>query len=123
MALDADAIVLRIRTAAAKRLLAAAITLQSAHRADVSRGNPAPHGNPAPAGEFPRLRTGGGRAGVTVTPASVAEVMRDGKVSVGHREAGKHLYLLAGKGWKGLRDTYTRERSRLVAIIEGSGTP
>jgi hypothetical protein len=119
MGLDADQIVARIRTEAARRLLAAAIALQSAHRADLSVGNPAPHDDPAPKGEYPRLRTGGGRANVAVTPASVAEVLATGSVSVGHREAGKHLFFLAGKGWKGLRDAYDRERGRLKAILEG----
>jgi hypothetical protein len=123
MALDVDAIVNRIRTEAARRLLAAAITLQSAHRSDLSKGNPSPHDHPAPKGDYPRLRTGGGRAGVVVTPTSVNEVIATGSVSVGHRAGGHHLYFLAGRGWKGLQDTYARERARLRALIEGSGTP
>ncbi len=123
MGLDVDAIVKRVQQECARRLLAAAITLQGAHRADVSTGNPAPHDDPAPKGDFPRLRTGGGRAGVVVTPTSVGEVIATGAVSVGHREGGKHLYFLAGKGWKGLQDTYARERAKLKAIIEGNGTP
>jgi hypothetical protein len=122
MAFDADAIVTRLRQEAARRLLAAAITLQSAHRADVSKGNPAPHDAPAPKGEFPRLRTGQGRAGVSVSPLSVSEVMAGGSVSVGYRPP-IHLYWLVGKGWKGLIDTYQRERSRLRSILEGNGTP
>jgi hypothetical protein len=122
MAFDADAIVARIRTEAARRLLAAAITLQSAARADVSNGNPAPHDAPAPKGEYPRLRTGQGRAGISVWPASVGEVMAAGSVSVGYRQP-PHLYWLAGKGWKGVADTYARERAKLKRILEGNGTP
>ncbi len=120
MAFDTDAIVQRIRAEAARRLLAAAVTLQSAYRADVSKGNPAPHDNPAPKGAFPRLRTGGGRANVAVVPASISEVMASGVVSVGHREAGKHLFFLAGKGWKGILDTLARERPKIQRILEGS---
>jgi len=119
MAFDADAIVQRVRREAARRLLAAAITLQSAYRADVSVGNPAPHDHPPPKGAFPALRTGGGRANVAVTPASIGEVMAAGSVSVGHRENGKHLYFLAGKGWKGMLDTYKRERPKLLVILQG----
>lgn len=123
MALDADAMVQRIRQEAARRLLAAALALQSAHREDVSTGNPAPHDHPAPKGDFPRLRTGGGRAAVVVAPTSIGEVVTSGQVSVGHREGGQHLFWLAGHGWKGLADTYARERARLRAIVEGNGTP
>lgn len=122
MAFDTDAVVARIRQEAARRLLAAAITLQSAYRADVSKGNPAPHDHPAPKGDYPRLRTGQGRAGVSVWPASVGEVMAAGSVSVGFRPP-IHLYWLAGKGWKGMLDTYHREQARLKAILEGNGIP
>ena len=120
MAFDPDAVMKRVRQEAARRLLAAAITLQSAYRADVSVGNPAPHDNPAPLGDYPRLRTGGGRANVAVVPASISEVMTAGQVVVGHREAGKHLYFLANKGWKGLLDTLARERANIQRILSGA---
>lgn len=119
MAINTAAIVERIRAEAARRLLAAAITLQSKYRADVSTGNPAPHKHPAPMGSFPHLRTGGGRANVAVEPASIAEVKVSGAVSVGHRDGGKHLYFLAGKGWKGMLDTLARERGSIQRILEG----
>ncbi len=117
MAFDTDAIVNRVRQEAARRLLGAAIHLQSAHRKNVSTGNPAPHDNPAPKGAFPKLRTGGGRAGVAVEPVSINEIMRSGAVSVGHREAGKHLFFLAGRGWKGILDTLQQERARIRQIL------
>ena len=120
MAFDADAIAERVRVECARRLLAAGIALQSAARADVSGGNPAPHDQPAPKGEFPRLRTGQGRAGISVTPASVSEVMAAGSVTVGYRPP-VHLYFLASKGWKGMLDTYARELPTLRAILDGSG--
>lgn len=122
MALDTDAIVARVRREAARRLLAAALTLQALHRGDLSTGNPAPHDSPAPKGEFPRLRTGGGRANVTVAPASLAEIATAEAVSVGHRPGGVHLYFLGQKGWKGIADTYARERDKVRATLDG-GAP
>jgi hypothetical protein len=119
MSFDAAAIVARVRQEAARRLLAAAITLQSAARADVSAGNPAPHDDPAPKGAFPKLRTGGGRANIAVAPASVGEIVAGGAVSVGHRGGGAHLFFLAGKGWKGILGTLARERTRIQAVLGG----
>jgi hypothetical protein len=119
MALDTDAIVARIRQEAARRLLAAAITLQSWHREDLSVGNPAPHDHPAPVSDYPRLRTGGGRANVVVEPASVAGVMAQESVTVGYRPGGMHLYWLGNRGWKWITDTYARERARINAIFGG----
>lgn len=113
----------RIRNEAARRLLAAAITLQSAHRSDLSVGNPSPHRQPAPRGDYPRLRTGGGRANVAVAPASVAGVLSAGYVAVGYRPGGVHLAYLGNKGWKWIADTYVREGARLAAILQGNGTP
>lgn len=120
MAFDTDAIIDRVKREAARRLLAAALALRSAHRAAVSTGNPAPHDSPAPKGDYPRLRTGGGRAGVSVSPATLGEIAAGGSVAVGHRPAGKHLYFLAGTGWKGLTDTLAAERPKIDAILKGS---
>lgn len=116
---DPDASMSRVRAEVARRLLAAALALQAAARADVSRGNPAPHDNPAPKGEFPKLRTGGGRAAIAVAPASVAEVAERGSVGVGHRRGGAHLLYLAGKGWKGIADSLQRARGRIDALLRG----
>ncbi len=121
MAFDTDAMVNRVRAECARRLIAAALALQSEYRNDLSTGNPAPHENPAPKGEFPRLRTGGGRANVAIVPASVAEVQQTEQVSVGFRPGGMHLLYLKGKGWKGLADTYGRVRDRLRALVAGGG--
>lgn len=122
MSINPVAIADRVRREAARRLLAAAITLQSAHRVDVSVGNPSPHDNPAPRGEFPRLRTGGGRANVAIAPASIGEVAATGAVSVGHRPGGAHLMYLAGRGWRGLLDTLQRDRPRILAILAGDAS-
>lgn len=116
---DPDASMGRIRAEVARRLLAAALALQAEARADVSRGNPAPHDNPAPKGEFPKLRTGGGRAAIAVTPASVAAVADRGSVGVGHRRTGAHLLYLSGKGWKGIGDSLQRARGRINALLRG----
>lgn len=116
---DPDASMSRVRAEAARRLLAAAIALQSEARADVSRGNPAPHTNPAPKGQHPKLRTGGGRAAIAVTPASVTEVADAAAVGVGHRRNGAHLLYLSGKGWKGIKDSLQRARGRINALLRG----
>lgn len=121
MAFDTDRMVERVRTECGKRLLAAALALQAAYRDDVSKGNPAPHDDPAPKGEFPRLRTGGGRANVAIAPATVPEVARAESVSVGFRPGGMHLLYLSGRGWKGLVDTYGRAGARLRALVAGGG--
>jgi hypothetical protein len=116
MPFDPNPIVTRVRQEAARRLLAAAITLQSAYRSDVSVGNPAPHDHPAPKGDYPRLRTGQGRAAVSVSPASIGEVMGAGQVVVGYRPP-VHLYYLANKGWKGMLDTLARERANIQRVL------
>lgn len=121
MSLDLKAIEQRLREEAARRVLAAAITLQSAHRGDLSVGNPSPHDHPAPHGQFPRLRTGGLRANVAIEPASVAGVIAKGSCSVGYRPGGMHGAYLAGKGWKGLLDTFNRERPKLLTILAAWG--
>jgi hypothetical protein len=119
--INTAAIVDRIRREAARRLLAAAITLQTAHRGDLSTGNPSPHKAPAPKGSYPRLRTGGLRANVVVSPVSISEVMARGKCGVGYRPGGMHGLYLGRKGWLDVVDTYTREKGRLAAILKGSG--
>lgn len=123
MSFDPQAAVERIRREAARRLLAAAITLQTLHRTDLSSGNPAPHANPAPRGEFPRLRTGGLRAGVAVAPASIPEVMTKGSVAVGYRPSALHGLYLGGRGWKWVLDTFARERSRIDRVLAAGGSP
>lgn len=122
MSLDPAAILERIKAEAARRLLAAALALQAAHRGDLSAGNPSPHDNPAPKGQFPRLRTGGLRAGVAIEPATVAGVVARGGVAVGYRPSAAHGIFLGGKGWKWLIDTYRREQPRLRVILAGGGT-
>lgn len=121
MSFDPASVMTGVRKEAARRLLAAAITLQTHHRRDLSRGNPAPHGNPALKGEFPRLRTGGLRAGVAVEPASLAAVMATGRVVVGYRPAALHGLYLGGQGWRWVLDTYQRERGAIGRILTGGG--
>lgn len=120
MPLDVNAIMDRVRQEAAKRFLAAALTLQSAHRGDLSVGNPSPHNHPAPVGDYPRLRTGGLRANIALSTTSLSEIARTGSVSVGYRPAGMHGLYLAAKGWKGILDTYQRVKGRIEAILKGS---
>lgn len=119
MSFDPIASMDRVRQEAARRLLKAALTLQTDHRVDLSMGNPSPHTSPAPRGQFPRLRTGGGRANVAVSPATVAEVAKRGAVAVGYRPGGMHLLFLGNKGWKWVMDAYQRDRAKLDAILAG----
>lgn len=119
MSFDPDAIVDRIRREAGRRLLAAAITLQTDHRQDLSVGNPSPHKNPAPKGEYPRLRTGNLRAGVQIAPASIPEVLAKGGVAVGYRQPAFYGVILGGKGWKWVIQTYERERATIDRILAG----
>lgn len=116
---DADGFAQRLSDRAAGRLLAVALAFQSVARADLSKGNPAPHKRPAAKGEFPRLRTGQGRAAVALETTDRAKVAADRRVRVGLREAGKHLFFLRRKGWKGLPDTLARVRGQLGAVLAG----
>jgi hypothetical protein len=113
---DADKLAARLADRAARGLLAAALAFQAEARADLSRGNPAPHDRPAPKGDFPRLRTGQGRAAVALETTDRARVARELRVRVGLRESGKHLFFLRQKGWLGLPHTLARCRGRLAAL-------
>lgn len=119
MPFDADPIIDRIRREAGRRLLAAALTLQTDHRQDLSVGNPSPHKNPAPRGQFPRLRTGNLRAGVAIAPASIPEVLSRGGVAVGYRQPAIYGTYLGAKGWKWVVDTYNRERTKIDRVLGG----
>lgn len=117
--IDAAGLAARLRDQAARRLLAVALTFQAEARKDLSRGNPAPHRNPAPRGEFPRLRTGQGRAAVSLETADRRRIAAEGRVRVGLTPAGEHLAVLRRRGWKGLGDTLARCRAQLAAIQAG----
>lgn len=110
---DDEAFRRRLSQRAGRALLAKALRLQAAHKAALSVGNPAPHERPAPRGEFPRLRTGFGRAQVAVEPATIVAAAAAGRVTVGVRRPGFYLAALAAKGWLGLLDTYRRVRGTL----------
>jgi hypothetical protein len=120
MPVQVATIVHLVRTEVARRILKAALTMQSAHRGDLSVGNPAPHRNPAPRGDYPRFRTGSGRANVALTTTNLAEIARNLSVGVGYRPAGMHLLWLNRKGWKGLMDTYDRVKGQIQAILQGT---
>lgn len=120
---DADGFAARLSDRAAVRLLAAALAFQSAARADLSKGNPSPHDRPAPKGEFPRLRTGQGRAAVALDTTDRKRVAAERRVRVGLRVAGQHLFYLRRKGWEGLPDTLARVRGQLAAVLAGGAGP
>lgn len=119
---DAAGLSARLHDQAARRLLAVALTFQSEARADLSVGNPAPHNHPAAKGDFPKLRTGGGRAAVVLETTDRKRIAAELRVRVGLMKSGEHLAILRKKGWKGLPDTLARCRPKLAAILAG-GTP
>lgn len=118
---NSDALDRQLRDAAARRLLAAAVLLQTEGRLDVSRGNPSPHDHPAAKGEYPKLRTGHGRAAIVLSTTSLAEIRKTLTVRVGYRKPA-HLMFLGRKGWLWLRDTLKRVKPRLAAVLAGGGT-
>ena len=120
MAVDPNAIVARIRQELARRILRAGLTLQSAHRDDLSVGNPSPHATPAPRGDYPRLRTGNLRANVVLSTYAPGDVERTLSLAIGYRPAGTYGLYLAAAGWKGLLDTYAREKGRIDALLQGA---
>lgn len=108
-----------VREQLARRLLAAAAMLQSEAKRDYSSSNPAPHKTPAPRGEFPRGRTWNLRDAVEIFPRDLAEIARRGKVRVGITKNAFYGAILKQRGWKGIRDTYSRVKPALAKLLGG----
>lgn len=113
-----------IEEAAAKGLLAAALTLETELRRRVSVPNPPPYHNSSKPGEYPRLRTGAGQKSIAHEPATLAEVMKEGIVRVGYRAgAGDHMQILEERRQRlGVEKTLQDLRARLARIAVGEFT-
>ena len=108
-----------LREQTGQRLARAAVALAVAHQLRLSVGNPSPHDNPAKRGEYPKLRTGFGRANVTYEPKTPAEMGERGYVDVGIGTPAFYLEILATKGWLGMLKTFEDTREETLRIING----
>lgn len=116
MAWNGDAMKANRRDQLAKRLIAAAIILQTEHTADLSSTYP-PASKP---GEFPHGRTWNLRSAIDYEPKTAAEVARDMEVRVGYQQRAWYILRLVKLGRKSLRDTMKRVRGRINQML---GTP
>jgi hypothetical protein len=115
---NGDAATARIRQSAAEMLLRMAVTFENEHRKRVSVANPPPYLNSSKAGEYMRLRTGGGQRGLTHEPVDVAGVMKAGFVRVGFTANARHMLILElARDRKGLLQTLTDLRPTLAAMM------
>lgn len=108
-----------IQKAAAQGLLRAALLFEVQHSLRVSKPNPPPYVDSSKRGEYPKLRTGAGRSGLTHVPATVEEVMRTGSVRVGFVQGRHHLLHLELSqrfGRLGLQRTLSDLRGPLAAV-------
>lgn len=92
---NGDAAFLAIQHAAAVGLMKTALAFEIEHRQRVAVPNPPPYTNSSKAGEYMRLRTGGGQKALAHEPATVAEVEQTHKTRVGFRQGdGEHMLIL-----------------------------
>lgn len=101
---DGNAII-RVRRMSARKLLAAGVALQLAHKKRLSVANPFPHDNPSVQGEYPKARTFNLRDSVTVTPISLSEIEATGRVRVGYLPRAFYIIPLAQRDRKTVIDT------------------
>lgn len=108
------------RTALGEALLRAAVFLLTTHKANVSVPNPYPHTAPSRPGQYPRLRTGFGRAGYSFTPATAREVAAQltPRCVVGVSQQAAYMEWLVDRGRKGIKATMDENKSRVRAIID-----
>lgn len=108
-----------LRLEMAKRLLAAAVLLQSELKRELSDPYP-PASVP---GQFPRLRTGWLRSHVLIAPASVAEIARTLEVRLGYaRNARYGVYLELKLKRLGLLAASRKYKARLRQVLGKAGT-
>lgn len=110
---------LALRNASAKGLLKAALFFQAQHQQRLAKSNPRPYVTPSQPGEYPRARTGAGRAGVMVDPPSVEAIAREGRVRIGYVQNVFYMLVLElGHNRLGLLQTLKDLKGQLKAIIE-----
>jgi hypothetical protein len=102
-----------------ERLARAAVSLMVEHQKRLSIGNPSPHNHPAKPGEYPKLRTGFGRANTTYDPQTPAEMAARGYVDVGIGLPAFYLEVLASKGWLGMLQTFQDTKDETLRILNG----
>lgn len=96
-----------MRERAAKRILRNMLTLQAAHKKNLSVANPKPYKNPAKRGQFPKARTFNLRDAVWCDPQSLATIKATLLGRTGVLVNAFYGYELEKRGWKGLLDTHT----------------
>lgn len=97
----------------------AALFFQAQHQQRLSKSNPRPYLTPSAPGEYPRARTGAGRAGVMIDPPSLAAVAAEGRVRVGYVVNVSYMLTLeVARKRLGLLKTLQELKGQLKAIIE-----
>lgn len=91
---NGDAAFESIRRGAAQGLLRAATFFETQHSIRVASPNPPPYRDSSRAGEYPKLRTGAGRSGLSHEPVTLAEAAASLQVRVGFRKGRHHLLIL-----------------------------
>lgn len=105
----------RLRLEAAKRVLAATVFYQSAHRGLLNKSNPRPYKDSSKPGEYPRARTGHLRGSVLYVPTSLAEVAKALRTACGYGKATHYGFFLEFVQRRlGLLETLKRTRSQLA---------
>lgn len=78
--------------------------------------------DPARRGQYPKLRTGHGRAGVVRQPVNVPGTIAAGlRVRVGMTANVPYMLSLELRGWRGLLDTLQATDAQLSKILGGRG--
>lgn len=111
--------ILQIRNASAESLMRAALFFQAQHQQRLAKSNPRPYNNSSKPGEYPRARTGAGRAGVLVDPPNLAGVASEGRVRVGYVQNTFYMLVLELRYDRlGLLQTLKDLKGQIKAIIE-----
>lgn len=107
-----------IRDTQARKLIAAAEFVKRQHAARISVPNPAPHKTPSKPGEYPRLRTGKGRAGLISFPTTLPEVIRTQQVVVSFADSAWYMLALERRwGRLGLNRTFADFKEKIADIV------
>lgn len=112
----------RLREAAARRLLAVAVTAQTELKRRLNVSNPRPHKTPSKPGEWPKKRTGWGQGHVFYQPSTLGEVVNTLSVRLGYGVSAAYMLYLSGQRLKrkGLKDLL-REIRPLLAKLQVRG--
>lgn len=111
----------KAQDAAAKRLLRAAVYFTNQHQLRLSVSNPRPYLTPSKPGEYPRQRTGAGKAGVVYAPSRIPDIIREGLVvRIGQAVNTKYMLILElARARKGFKQTAKDTREVIEMILTG----